>query len=168
VSTLEEMGEDSTFHRVLWDDAEYLPGTTVKLVKDEKIRRVVMCSGKVYYDLLRRAREARHQRHLPAAAGAALPVPGQGADQRADALQATPRSSGARKSRRTWGRGRSSSPIWSGCWRISRPSTSRPLCRPFGFGLDGDRPDVRHLAGTFSIAFLEDALGRLSRPENGD
>jgi 2-oxoglutarate dehydrogenase E1 component len=52
VSTLEEMGEDSTFHRVLWDDAEYLPGSTVKLVKDEKIRRVVMCSGKVYYDLL--------------------------------------------------------------------------------------------------------------------
>jgi 2-oxoglutarate dehydrogenase E1 component len=60
VSTLEEMGEDSTFHRVLWDDAEYLPGSTVKLVKDEKIRRVVMCSGKVYYDLLRRTREAWH------------------------------------------------------------------------------------------------------------
>jgi 2-oxoglutarate dehydrogenase E1 component len=52
VSTLEEMGEESTFHRVLWDDAEYLPGSTVKLVKDEKIRRVVLCSGKVYYDLL--------------------------------------------------------------------------------------------------------------------
>ncbi len=52
VSTLEEMGTESTFHRVLWDDAEYLPGSTVKLVKDEKIRRVVLCSGKVYYDLL--------------------------------------------------------------------------------------------------------------------
>ena len=35
-----------------------------------------------------RAREARHRRRLPAAAGAALPVPGQGADQRAVALQA--------------------------------------------------------------------------------
>ena len=52
VSTLEEMGDESTFHRILWDDAEYVPGSTVKLVKDEKIRRVVMCSGKVYYDLL--------------------------------------------------------------------------------------------------------------------
>jgi 2-oxoglutarate dehydrogenase E1 component len=28
VSTLEEMGEESTFHRILWDDAEYVPGST--------------------------------------------------------------------------------------------------------------------------------------------
>ena len=54
VSTLEEMGPGSSFHRVLWDDAEYRPGTTVKLVPDDKIRRVVLCSGKVYYDLLER------------------------------------------------------------------------------------------------------------------
>ena len=52
VSTLEEMGPGSSFHRVLWDDAEYRPGSTVKLVADNKIRRVIMCSGKVYYDLL--------------------------------------------------------------------------------------------------------------------
>lgn len=52
VSTLKEMGEGSSFHRVLWDDAEYMPGSTVKLVESQKIRRVVMCSGKVYYDLL--------------------------------------------------------------------------------------------------------------------
>ncbi|GAA6155715.1 2-oxoglutarate dehydrogenase E1 component [Pyruvatibacter sp. HU-CL02332] len=52
VSTLKEMGEGSSFHRVLWDDAEYMPGSTVKLVEPQKIRRVVMCSGKVYYDLL--------------------------------------------------------------------------------------------------------------------
>ncbi|MGB7205809.1 MAG: 2-oxoglutarate dehydrogenase E1 component [Anderseniella sp.] len=52
VSSLEEMGPDSSFHRVLWDDAEYLKDSPIKLVKDEKIRRVVMCTGKVYYDLL--------------------------------------------------------------------------------------------------------------------
>jgi len=52
VSTLEEMGPGSSFHRVLWDDAEYRPGSTVKLVSDAKIKRVVMCAGKVYYDLL--------------------------------------------------------------------------------------------------------------------
>ena len=52
VSTLEEMGPGSSFHRVLWDDAEYRPGSTVKLVSDQKIKRVVMCAGKVYYDLL--------------------------------------------------------------------------------------------------------------------
>ena len=52
VSTLEEMGPGSSFHRVLWDDAEYKPGSTVQLVGDAKIKRVVLCSGKVYYDLL--------------------------------------------------------------------------------------------------------------------
>ncbi len=51
VSTLEEMGPGSSFHRVLWDDAEYHPGSTVKLVSDAKIKRVVLCAGKVYYDL---------------------------------------------------------------------------------------------------------------------
>jgi len=52
VSTLADMGPDSSFHRVLWDDAESHPGSTVKLVSDAKIKRVVLCSGKVYYDLL--------------------------------------------------------------------------------------------------------------------
>ena len=52
VSTLQEMGPGSSFHRVLWDDAEYQPGSTVKLQPDSKIKRVVICSGKVYYDLL--------------------------------------------------------------------------------------------------------------------
>ncbi|MHA1554124.1 MAG: 2-oxoglutarate dehydrogenase E1 component, partial [Alphaproteobacteria bacterium] len=52
VSTIEELGPDSTFHRLLWDDAETRPDSPIKLVADDKIRRVVMCSGKVYYDLL--------------------------------------------------------------------------------------------------------------------
>ena len=51
VSTLAEMGPESSFHRLLWDDAQYLEGEKIKLVADEKIRRVVLCSGKVYYDL---------------------------------------------------------------------------------------------------------------------
>jgi 2-oxoglutarate dehydrogenase E1 component len=52
VSSLEEMGPGSSFHRVLWDDAEFRPGSTVKLVADAKIKRVALCAGKVYYDLL--------------------------------------------------------------------------------------------------------------------
>ena len=51
VSTLAEMSGASTFHRLLWDDAEYLKDQPVKLVKDLKMRRVVLCSGKVYFDL---------------------------------------------------------------------------------------------------------------------
>ncbi|QEL25566.1 2-oxoglutarate dehydrogenase E1 component [Bosea sp. F3-2] len=51
VSDLSELAEGSTFHRVLHDDAERGKSTT-KLVKDAKIRRVVLCTGKVYYDLL--------------------------------------------------------------------------------------------------------------------
>src|SRR5262245_6508993 len=51
VSRLDEMGPDTTFHRLFWDDAQMLPDEKIKLVADDKIRRVVMCSGKVYYDL---------------------------------------------------------------------------------------------------------------------
>src|SRR5690242_4535150 len=51
VSRLDEMGPDTTFHRLLWDDAQLLPDEKIKLVSDEKVRRVVLCSGKVYYDL---------------------------------------------------------------------------------------------------------------------
>lgn len=51
VSTLAEMSGESSFHRLLWDDAQLLDNQAIKLVKDSKIRRVVLCSGKVYYDL---------------------------------------------------------------------------------------------------------------------
>jgi 2-oxoglutarate dehydrogenase E1 component len=51
VSQLDEMGPETSFHRLLWDDAQLLPDEKIKLVPDDKIRRVVMCSGKVYYDL---------------------------------------------------------------------------------------------------------------------
>ena len=53
VSKLSEMAADTSFHRLLWDDAQTAPETlTVKLKPDNQIRRVVMCTGKVYFDLL--------------------------------------------------------------------------------------------------------------------
>ena len=55
VSSFKDMGPGSSFHRVLWDDAEM--GETSSLVPDNEIKRVVLCSGKVYYDLV----DAREQ-----------------------------------------------------------------------------------------------------------
>jgi 2-oxoglutarate dehydrogenase E1 component len=60
VSRIEEFGPGSTFHRVLWDDAQLLKGEKIKLVSDDKIKRVVLCSGKVYYDLY----EEREKREI--------------------------------------------------------------------------------------------------------
>jgi 2-oxoglutarate dehydrogenase E1 component len=51
VSRLDEMGHGSTFHRLLWDDAQLGEDEKIKLRPDGEIRRVVLCSGKVYFDL---------------------------------------------------------------------------------------------------------------------
>jgi len=57
VSNAAEFTDGSSFHRILWDDAQKGQSDTT-LAADDKIRRVVMCSGKVYYDLLEE-RDAR-------------------------------------------------------------------------------------------------------------
>ncbi|MEY8120099.1 2-oxoglutarate dehydrogenase E1 component [Falsihalocynthiibacter sp. BN13B15] len=57
VSTVEDFTTGSSFHRVLWDDAQKGNSDTT-LAADDKIKRVVMCSGKVYFDLLEE-RDAR-------------------------------------------------------------------------------------------------------------
>ncbi len=57
VSKASDFTTGSSFHRVLWDDAERGHSQT-RLAPDEKIRRVVLCSGRVYYDLLEE-RDAR-------------------------------------------------------------------------------------------------------------
>jgi 2-oxoglutarate dehydrogenase E1 component len=58
ISDLSELAAGTTFHRVLWDDAQSKPGSVIKLKPDQEIKRVVLCSGKVYYDLYE-AREAQ-------------------------------------------------------------------------------------------------------------
>jgi 2-oxoglutarate dehydrogenase E1 component len=55
VSNLSDLAEGSSFHRVMIDGAEAgcdVGGVTLK--PDAEIKRVVMCSGKVYFDLVER------------------------------------------------------------------------------------------------------------------
>ena len=58
-STLAQLGPETSFHRILRDDAE-VGNLPYQLVKDGKIRRVIICCGKVYFDLL----EEREKRGL--------------------------------------------------------------------------------------------------------
>jgi 2-oxoglutarate dehydrogenase E1 component len=51
ISDAADFTTGSYFHRCLWDDAQKGHSTT-KLKSDDQIKRVVLCSGKVYYDLL--------------------------------------------------------------------------------------------------------------------
>ncbi len=55
VSRLDDMAEGTTFHRVLWDAGEVLP--------DDRIKKLVLCSGKVYFDL-HEEREKRGQKDV--------------------------------------------------------------------------------------------------------
>jgi 2-oxoglutarate dehydrogenase E1 component len=75
----------SSFHRVLWDDARR--GIRTPSWPDDKIKRVVMSSGKVYFDLLEERDARRDRRRLPPAARAVLSLPGACADEGAGTLQ---------------------------------------------------------------------------------
>jgi len=53
VSNLADFGKKNSFHRVLWDHAiDPKEKDFIKLKESEKIRKVILCSGKVYFDLL--------------------------------------------------------------------------------------------------------------------
>ena len=53
VSNISELSIKSTFHRVLEDDSFLKIKNLLELKKkDSKIKKVVMCSGKIYYDLI--------------------------------------------------------------------------------------------------------------------
>lgn len=53
VSDLSDFAEGTSFHRVLWDTDRDT------LAKPKDIKRVILCTGKVYYDLLQERRERK-------------------------------------------------------------------------------------------------------------
>jgi len=52
VSNIEDFTKKNSFHRGLQDHAELKEYGLIKLKKDKEIKKVVLCSGKVYFDLL--------------------------------------------------------------------------------------------------------------------
>ena len=53
VSNLEDFSKKNSFHRVLWDHAiDPKCKGFIKLKNSKKIKKVILCSGKIYFDLL--------------------------------------------------------------------------------------------------------------------
>ena len=51
-SNIEDFNKKNTFHRILKDHAEVGGYGLIKLQEDKKIKKVVLCSGKIYFDLV--------------------------------------------------------------------------------------------------------------------
>ena len=51
-SNIEDFTKKNTFHRVLNDHADFKEYGLIDLKKDKKIKKVIMCSGKIYFDLI--------------------------------------------------------------------------------------------------------------------
>ena len=48
-----DFGHSNSFHRVLWDHAiDPKENSFINLKESHKIKKVILCSGKVYFDLL--------------------------------------------------------------------------------------------------------------------
>ena len=62
VSDISEFTTKSTFHRVLEDDSFTKTNNLIKLDSNKKIKKVVMCSGKIYYDLLEAREKFKNSR----------------------------------------------------------------------------------------------------------
>ena len=52
VSSIEDFSKKNSFHRVLTDHADIKNYGLIKLKKDEKIKKVIICSGKIYFDII--------------------------------------------------------------------------------------------------------------------
>ena len=61
VSSLSEFTSKSSFHRVLEDDGYKKDKKLIQLLENKKIKKVVMCSGKIYYDLIEAREKSKNK-----------------------------------------------------------------------------------------------------------
>jgi 2-oxoglutarate dehydrogenase E1 component len=60
VSNIEDFSKENTFHRVLWDHAiDPKSKGFIKLKESKKITKVILCSGKIYFDLIEARRKLK-------------------------------------------------------------------------------------------------------------
>ena len=62
VSKLEDFTKKNTFHRVLVDHAYLKNSGLIELKKDSKIEKVVICSGKIYFDLIEAREKSKNDK----------------------------------------------------------------------------------------------------------
>ncbi len=51
-SNIEDFTKKNSFHRILNDHADFKKYGLIQLKEDKKIKKVIMCSGKIYFDLI--------------------------------------------------------------------------------------------------------------------
>ena len=59
ISTIKDFTKKNSFHRILEDHAYLKESKLLELRKDKKIKKVVMCSGKIYFDLIEAREKAK-------------------------------------------------------------------------------------------------------------
>ncbi len=62
-SNIEDFTKKNTFHRILNDHADFKKYGLIELKEDKKIKKVIICSGKIYFDLIE-AREKIKNREV--------------------------------------------------------------------------------------------------------
>ena len=128
LSTLEDMGPNTTFHRLLWDDAEHRTGARSSSCRTPRSSAWCCARARSTTTSTRRARRRASTMFTSCAWSSST------RSRRARSCTSSPasrrrRSCGVRKSPRTWGLGASSNPIWNGCWSGSRASIGVPCTR---------------------------------------
>jgi len=63
-SNLEDFNKKNTFHRILKDHAEVGGYGLIKLQEDKKIKKVVLCSGKIYFELIEAREKIKNDKVL--------------------------------------------------------------------------------------------------------